>query len=88
MIVISQIGKQSVGKSFLFNNMFKTKFLNQSGRCTVGVNMSFREINNNESNNDKLLILDTEGLGSTIRAKIKGIDINFDRVMVLFCMIV
>ena len=34
LYVVSQSGRQSVGKSFLFNHMFKTKFLNRSGRCT------------------------------------------------------
>ena len=38
---------------------------------------------------DKLLILDTEGLGSLDKAKrLNGKDINFDRCMVLFCLTV
>ena len=38
---------------------------------------------------DKLLILDTEGLGSLDKVKrLKGKDINFDRCMVLFCLTV
>ena len=44
--------------------MFKTKFLNRSGRCTKGVNMAMREFNFDLANYEKLLILDTEGLGS------------------------
>ena len=45
LFVVSQIGKQSVGKSFLFNHMFKTKFLNRSGRCTSGINIALRDLN-------------------------------------------
>ena len=44
LFVISQIGKQSVGKSFLFNQIFKTKFLNKSGRCTSGINLAVRDL--------------------------------------------
>ena len=95
LFVVSQIGKQSVGKSFLFNHMFKTKFLNRSGRCTQGINIAFRNIQSDiiEGSQfeptDKLLILDTEGLGSMDRAKrLNGKDINFDRCMVLFCLTV
>ena len=41
------------------------------------------------SKNDKLLILDTEGLGSLDKVKrLRGKDINFDRCMVLFCLTV
>ena len=70
MYIITQIGKQSVGKSFLLNHVFKTKFLNKSGRCTSGINFALRDMDIGRkdklkiSNNEKLLILDTEGLGS------------------------
>ena len=93
--MVAQIGKQSVGKSFLFNHMFKTKFLNRSGRCTQGVNMALRDLKSDLVDEgrftmtDKLLILDTEGLGSLDKVKrLKGKDINFDRCMVLFCLTV
>jgi hypothetical protein len=74
--------------------MFKTKFLNRSGRCTQGINMAIRNLKNdivksNFTKNDKLLILDTEGLGSLDKVKrLRGKDINFDRCMVLFCLTV
>ena len=75
--------------------MFKTKFLNRSGRCTQGINMAFRELRSSLVDEghfamaDKLLILDTEGLGSLDKVKrLKGKDINFDRCMVLFCLTV
>ena len=44
LFIVSQIGKQSVGKSFLFNQVFKTKFLNKSGRCTSGINIALRDM--------------------------------------------
>lgn len=75
--------------------MFKTKFLNRSGRCTQGINIAIRDLNNGSQshskfqNHDKLVILDTEGLGSLDKVKrLKGKDMNFDRVMVLFCLTV
>ena len=70
MYIITQIGKQSVGKSFLLNQVFKTKFLNKSGRCTSGINFALRDMDIGRkdilkiANNEKLLILDTEGLCS------------------------
>lgn len=95
LFVVSQIGRQSVGKSFLFNHMFKTKFLNRSGRCTQGINMAMRDLRTDLiddsvfNSTDKLLILDTEGLGSLDKEKrLNGKDINFDRCMVLFCLTV
>ena len=93
--MVSQIGKQSVGKSFLYNHLFKTKFVTRSGRCTSGVNIALRDLNltnpqGEESKDiDKLVILDTEGLGSIDKQKrLKGKELFFDRVMVLFCLTV
>lgn len=93
LFVVSQIGRQSVGKSFLFNHMFKTKFLNRSGRCTQGINLAIRDLKSNIEGhnsfmkNDKLLIVDTEGLGSLDKVKkLRGKEVNFDRCMVLFCL--
>ena len=78
--------------------MFKTKFLNRSGRCTQGINIAFRDLNSHIlkdtkfKSHDKLLILDTEGLGSIDKGnRLKGKNIkgdHFDRVMVLFCLTV
>ena len=34
MYVITQIGNKNVGKSFLFNQVFKTEFLHKNGGCT------------------------------------------------------
>jgi len=53
LFVVSQIGKQSVGESFLFNHMFKTKFLNRSGRCTSGINIAIRDLNTSMVNNNR-----------------------------------
>ena len=95
LFVISQIGKQSVGKSFLLNHVFKTKFLNKSGRCTSGINLAVRDLDferrekKDVKNNDKLLILDTEGLGSLDKGnRMTSKQLNFDRLMVLFCLTV
>lgn len=43
----------------------------------------------NMQSNEKLLILDTEGLGSLDKGnRLIGKELNFDRVMVLFCLTV
>lgn len=65
--------------------MFKTKFLNKSGRCTSGINFALRDMGIDANHKEKLLILDTEGLGSLDKGnRLAGKELDFDRIMVLF----
>lgn len=51
--------------------------------------MAMRDLDCELAKREKLLILDTEGLGSLDKAKrLIGKDVNFDRCMVLFCLTV
>lgn len=93
--ILTQIGKQSVGKSFLYNHIFKTKFMNRAGRCTSGINFAIRNFDKSRNerlpmgNNDRLIILDTEGIGSLDSGnRMMSNRLNFDRVMVLFCLLI
>ena len=62
IFVVSSMGKQSTGKSYLLNHMFGTKFDISGMRCTDGSWMSVRIINN-----IMFIIFDFEGLGSPER---------------------
>lgn len=56
-IVISVMGAQSTGKSYLMNILFGTRFTVSSARCTIGIWLSILETA--EAN---YLLLDCEGL--------------------------
>lgn len=57
--VVTSMGRQSTGKSYMLNHLFVTKFDISGGRCTDGAWLSARILN------DTLFILcDFEGLGS------------------------
>ena len=60
--VVSSMGKQSTGKSYLLNHLFGTKFDISGMRCTDGSWLSLRIIDN-----IMYITLDFEGLGSTER---------------------
>ncbi|OMJ73862.1 hypothetical protein SteCoe_27341 [Stentor coeruleus] len=62
--VISIIGKQSSGKSYLLNRLFGTRFEVKSTRCTEGIWISISQINSKE-----FIILDCEGFFSANRTK-------------------
>ena len=57
--IVTSMGKQSTGKSYMLNHLFGTKFDISGGRCTDGAWLSARILH------DTLFILcDFEGLGS------------------------
>ena len=57
--IVTSMGKQSTGKSYMLNHLFGTKFDISGGRCTDGAWLSARILD------DTLFILcDFEGLGS------------------------
>jgi GTPase Era involved in 16S rRNA processing len=62
--VISIIGRQSSGKSYLLNRLFGTRFTVAASRCTDGIWASIVELEQT-----KFLILDCEGLFSPQRTK-------------------
>ena len=88
-IVVSIFGPQSSGKSTLLNYCFGCKFLTSAGRCTKGIYASLSKLSQPINDTDHFLILDTEGLDATEKAKTqKTSGIHFDRTMVLFCLAV
>eukprot|EP01083_Nonionella_stella_P110895 324855_1 len=61
--VVTSMGKQSTGKSYMLNHLFGTKFDISGGRCTDGAWLSARVVN------DTLYVIcDFEGLGSPERS--------------------
>ncbi|XP_053386960.1 interferon-induced very large GTPase 1-like [Mercenaria mercenaria] len=67
--VITVLGVQSSGKSTLLNIMFGTQFAVGSGRCTRGMYMHLVKVSDKVSREymvDYLLVIDTEGLYSSI----------------------
>eukprot|EP01083_Nonionella_stella_P205503 748291_1 len=61
--VVTSMGKQSTGKSYMLNHLFGTKFDISGGRCTDGAWLSARMVH------DTLYIIcDFEGLGSFERS--------------------
>eukprot|EP01083_Nonionella_stella_P205504 748292_1 len=61
--VVTSMGKQSTGKSYMLNHLFGTKFDISGGRCTDGAWLSARVVH------DTLYIIcDFEGLGSFERS--------------------
>ena len=73
--VISIVGKQSGGKSYVMNRLFGTRFNVAASRCTDGIWMSIVEIDSKEngSGNDLdtkiFVVLDCEGLFSIRRSE-------------------
>eukprot|EP00753_Platysulcus_tardus_P001044 PLAT10991.1.p1 GENE.PLAT10991.1~~PLAT10991.1.p1 ORF type:complete len:2165 (-),score=254.05 PLAT10991.1:298-6390(-) len=63
--VISSMGKQSTGKSYTLNHLTGSLFNIAGGRCTDGVWMCARVVDDNSL----VIVLDFEGLGSIERTK-------------------
>ena len=64
IFIVSIMGRQSSGKSYLLNRVFGTRFGVSSARCTDGIWMSIGKIEN-----ITFVILDCEGLFSTRRTQ-------------------
>ncbi|ETP28980.1 hypothetical protein F442_21797 [Phytophthora nicotianae P10297] len=64
-IVITSMGKQSTGKSYLLNHLTGSSFAIAGARCTDGAWMSIRIL----PKNVLLIVLDFEGLGSFERTE-------------------
>ncbi|CAF3097500.1 unnamed protein product, partial [Rotaria sp. Silwood2] len=60
--IVGIIGRQSTGKSYLLNRIFRTRFAVAAGRCTDGIWMSYAFIDDTH-----FIILDSEGLFSDQR---------------------
>ena len=79
-MIVSVVGPQSSGKSFIMNYLFGTLFLSAAGRCTKGVYGSVIRYRCPSSNkNYKILILDTEGIQSG-----EARDEKFDRQLIFY----
>ncbi|CAJ1353267.1 unnamed protein product [Effrenium voratum] len=63
VVVISSMGKQSTGKSYMLNHLAGSCFDTAGGRCTDGVWMTLREMPD-----VTYILLDFEGLGSFERS--------------------
>ncbi|KAM3136527.1 hypothetical protein pb186bvf_011330 [Paramecium bursaria] len=64
IFIVSIMGRQSSGKSYLLNRIFGTRFGVSSARCTDGIWMSISKIEN-----ITFVLLDCEGLFSTRRTQ-------------------
>ena len=62
--IVGVIGRQSTGKSYLMNRIFRTRFAVAAGRCTDGIWMSYAFLDNTH-----FIILDCEGLFSDQRTE-------------------
>jgi hypothetical protein len=62
--IVGVIGRQSTGKSYLMNRIFRTRFAVAAGRCTDGIWMSYAFLENTH-----FIILDCEGLFSDRRTE-------------------
>lgn len=57
VLVVSVMGAQSTGKSYLMNRLFGTRFTVSSARCTIGIWLSLVE-----TSDVNYLLMDCEGL--------------------------
>ena len=64
IFVLTVLGTQSAGKSTLLNTMFGVQFPVSAGRCTKGAFMQLIPIFSGNTPCERLLIIDTEGLGA------------------------
>ncbi|CDW83834.1 UNKNOWN [Stylonychia lemnae] len=71
--VVSIVGRQSSGKSYVMNRIFGTRFNVAATRCTDGIWMSFVELKDSLGIKRQFLVLDCEGLFSTRRNQIEEI---------------
>lgn len=63
VIVVSVMGPQSIGKSYLMNRLFGTRFAVASSRTTDGLWISL-----SKSKDVNFLVIDSEGLFSLTRS--------------------
>jgi len=78
-LVVSVVGPQSAGKSFIMNYLFGTLFLSASGRCTKGVYGSVLTYKGKDNKDCRILIVDTEGIQSA-----EARDEKFDRQLIFY----
>ena len=65
--VISIVGKQSSGKSYILNRMYGTRFNVAGTRCTDGIWMTLSFMKDEKGKEKLLIVLDCEGLFSIVR---------------------
>ncbi|XP_028330773.1 up-regulator of cell proliferation-like isoform X3 [Gouania willdenowi] len=78
ILVVTVLGVQSTGKSTLLNTMFGVQFAVSSGRCTRGAFMLLIKVHEEFKKVlacDFIVIIDTEGLKSSVHAQI---DSNYE----------
>uniref|UniRef100_A0A8C5DMZ2 Si:dkey-85k7.12 n=1 Tax=Gouania willdenowi TaxID=441366 RepID=A0A8C5DMZ2_GOUWI len=78
ILVVTVLGVQSTGKSTLLNTMFGVQFAVSSGRCTRGAFMLLIKVHEEFKrvlNGDFIVIIDTEGLKSSVHAQV---DSNYE----------
>jgi GTPase Era involved in 16S rRNA processing len=68
--VVSIVGRQSSGKSYVMNRLFGTRFNVASTRCTDGIWMSVVEMYDQEDKANIFIVLDCEGLFSARRNEV------------------
>lgn len=66
--VVSMVGKQSSGKSYMLNRLFGTRFNVAGTRCTDGIWMSMSFLKSSEDQKMLVIVLDCEGLFSIVRS--------------------
>jgi hypothetical protein len=67
IFVISIVGRQSSGKSYILNRLFGTRFNVAANRCTDGIWMSCSVFSSEGNKNKLVIVLDCEGLFSIRR---------------------
>ena len=65
--VVSIVGRQSSGKSYLLNRLFGTRFNVAANRCTDGIWISTSIVKNDEGKKKLIFVIDCEGLFSIRR---------------------
>ena len=65
--VVSIVGRQSSGKSYLLNRLFGTRFNVAANRCTDGIWISTSIVKNDEGKDMLIFVIDCEGLFSIRR---------------------
>ena len=78
-LIVSVVGPQSSGKSFIMNYLFGTLFLSASGRCTKGVYGSVLTYKGKDNKDCRILVIDTEGIQSN-----EARDEKFDRQLIFY----
>ena len=79
--VVSIVGRQSSGKSYVMNRFFGTRFNVASTRCTDGIWISLSEIWITKSESMLIIVLDCEGLFSARRNDQEEMKLAFNRYL-------